>query len=276
MSHFPSPRAIELLLFWNGQASTGIAVQGQLDGVVVDCERSGKDGRQHGFDTEINACRPADVAEVRRAAPALHVLCRINGFDAIGEAALEEARQAVDAGASEILLPMVRSFQEMDAIVDAVRGQADVSIMVETEWAVAHASQCSGWPLRRVFVGLNDLMIERGSRHLFENVVNGTVEQVREQFPHKAFGFGGLTLPERGSPLPCRLLMAELARLGCQFTFLRRSFYRDLRATGEHPEQAVARIRAAWHRMLDRSTQEIEADHAQFQAEVHRLLETAG
>ncbi len=276
MSHFPSPRAIELLLFWNGQASTGIAVQGQLDGVVVDCERSGKDGRQHGFDTEINACRPADVAEVRRAAPALHVLCRINGFDAIGEAALEEARQAVDAGASEILLPMVRSFQEMDAIVDAVRGQADVSIMVETEWAVAHASQCNDWPLRRVFVGLNDLMIERGSRHLFENLANGTVEQLREQFPRKAFGFGGLTLPERGSPLPCQLLMAELARLGCQFTFLRRSFYRDLHATGEHPGQAVARIRSAWHRMLDRSPREIEADQAQFQAEVHRLLETAG
>ena len=43
--------------------------------------------------------------------------------------------------------------------------------------------------------------------------------------------------------MPCRLLLGELARLRADFTFLRRSFYRDVH--GRDPEQEVARIRAA-------------------------------
>jgi len=259
----PNPE-IELLLFWNGPASTEIALQGRVDGVVVDCERSGKSERQFGFDTEINACRPGDVAEVRRVDAGLPVICRVNGFAVAGTDALAEARQAVDAGATEILLPMVRSFAAIEAMLAAVRDQAAVSVMVETEWAVAHARQLDDWPLRRVFVGLNDLMIERNSSSLFENVANGTVERLREDFRRVPFGFGGLTCPEHGAPLPCRLLMAELVRTRCQFTFLRRSFYRDLQATGEHPRQMVERIRAAWRTLCERSSQQFAADQAEF------------
>ena len=84
-------------------------------------------------------------------------------------------------------------------------------------------------PLSRLYVGLNDLMIDRRSPTLFAALVDGTVERVRGAVPARIpFGVAGLTLPERGYPVPCRLLAAELARLDAAFTFLRRSFIADV------------------------------------------------
>ena len=259
----PSDSALELLLFWNGPAAVGVVEVGKFAGLVVDCEHIGKPDRQAGFDTEINTCTPADVGPARQAAPGLDILCRINGFGTIGAAARDEARRAVDAGATEILLPMVQSFEEIETLLRAVQDHVAVSIMVETEWAVGHARELDAWPLRRVFVGLNDLMIQRNSRHLFENVTNGTVERLREEFQRIPFGFGGVTLPERGAPVPCRLLMAEMARLRCHFTFLRRSFYRDVRLSGESPARAAELIHAEWRRLEGRAPAEVAEDHAE-------------
>jgi len=82
-------------------------------------------------------------------------------------------------------------------------------------------------PVSRVYVGLNDLAIERKTPNIFTAVADGTVERIRRAFP-VPFGFGGLTLPDRGHPIPCRLLIGEMARLPCDFSFLRRSFHRDI------------------------------------------------
>ena len=76
-------------------------------------------------------------------------------------------------------------------------------------------------------------------QNLFMAVVDGTVERVRKH-SRVPFGFAGLALPECGSPIPCQLLIGELARLNCHFSFLRRSFYRDTR--GRDLPREVPRI----------------------------------
>ena len=68
-------------------------------------------------------------------------------------------------------------------------------------------------PLSRVYVGLNDLRIDRGSNELFEPLVDGTVEYVRNCVRGPRFGVAGLTVPHLGSPVPSRLLAAELTTL---------------------------------------------------------------
>ncbi len=72
------------------------------------------------------------------------------------------------------------------------------------------------------------------------------------------FGFGGLTVPERGAPVPCRLLMGEMIRLGCAFSFLRRSFHRDVRDVPV--EDAVPRMRAALARAAARPPGDVARD----------------
>jgi hypothetical protein len=78
-----------------------------------------------------------------------------------------------------------------------------------------------------VYVGLNDLAIQRGCANIFTALIDGTLERIRRPFVVR-FGFGGLTLPDCGHPIPCRLLMGEMSRLHCDFSFLRRSFRRDM------------------------------------------------
>ena len=254
---------IELCLFYNGLDSARLAQDAGVDYLVVDCEFHGKQRRQEGFDTEINEQTPADVAVARAVAPEIPILCRINSLTENSARSLDEARAAVNNGANEILLPMVRSLQEVERSLTVVGSQAQIGLMLETEWALEHARELDQFPLSRVFVGLSDLMVERRSRNLFENVWNGTVAQVRGRILSARFGFGGLTIPEGGAPIPCLLLMSELARMRCDFTFLRRSFYRDLAAGPDTPSSAVIAIRTAWERMLNRSLTEQERDRKQ-------------
>jgi len=262
---------IELCLFYNGQESARLAEAGRLDCLVIDCEFHGKLERQEGYDTEINRNTPSDVAIARRCAPGMRLLCRINGLAEDPAQSLDEARLAVDLGADEILVPMVRSFADVEQVLEVVRGQARLGLMLETEWAVEHAAELDQYPLSRVFVGLSDLMVERSSRHLFENVWNGTVATLRSRIASAQFGFGGLTLPTLGAPIPCRLLMAELARMRTGFTFLRRSFYRDLAQSQLSPLAAVTLIREAWLAMESRSPAQVERDRS----ELWSMFETA-
>jgi len=262
----PRVPMIDLHLFFNGPESIDVAVAGGVDAVVVDCEERGKRQRQHGYDTEINLWRPRDCEQVRTAAPELRVICRLDSFRTIGTGVLDQAREAVSAGAHEVILPMVDTIEEIDAILDEVAGRADVGVMIETVKAIALVDQFDTLPLRRAFVGLNDLMIERRLRHLFEGVLDGTVERLRPRLRRLAFGFGGMTLPDLGHPVPSRLMIGELARMHCDFTFLRRSFYRDVAALGLDPAEAVARMRGAWAAACARPPDAVAAERGELWA----------
>lgn len=243
----------ELMLFSTDVALIREAVEAGVDGIIVDWEQRGKPTRQAGADTEINYDTPADLRRVRQATAA-RVICRING---VCPTTNEEIETAVGEGADEILLPMVRTAREVENALNVVRGRCGVGILVETVSAVECIPSFDSLPLSRVYVGLNDLAIERGTSNLFNAVTDGTVERVRRATT-VPFGFGGLTLPERGDPIPCRLLMGEMARLDCRFSFLRRSFRRDSR--GRRLADVVERIRAGLAECAKRSNAQVTCD----------------
>ena len=207
-------------------------------GIVVDWERRGKARRQLGEGTQINADTPEDLARMRAATDG-RLLCRINGF---GPWTGGEIDEAVARGADEILLPMVRSTEEVDRTLDAVAGRCGLGILIETQDAVDRTAALARRPLSRIYVGLNDLRIDRGSTELFRPLVDGTVDAVRAEVA-QPFGVGGLTLPGCGFPVPSDLLAAELVRLGADFTFLRRSFTADI--AGRDPFVEVPRLLAS-------------------------------
>jgi hypothetical protein len=235
----------ELVLFSIDPALIRRAVAAGAATVIVDWESDQKQDRQLGADTEINHHTPADLRRVRAATDA-HVLCRVNAFS---DRTAEEVEAAVAGEADELLLPMVRTSAEVEATLELVAGRCRLGILVETNEAVALAKELAGLPLSRVYVGLNDLAIERGTSTIFAPLVDGTLEELRPLFP-MLFGFGGLTLPDLGAPVPCRLLIAELARLGCSFSFLRRSFHRDIggRDVGAEVPRLLAALEAAFRR----------------------------
>ena len=123
-------------------------------------------------------------------------------------------------------------------------------------------------PISRAYIGLNDLAIDRGSTSIFDALLDGTVERVRAEFD-VPFGFGGLTLPDRGAPVPCSQLIAEMVRLDCSFSFLRRSFRRDVACT--EVGAAIDRIRAAIEVAGTRSPESIAADRIALVDAIERI-----
>jgi hypothetical protein len=229
---------VDLFLFTVDTAWGADVVAAGAAGIVVDWERRGKARRQLGEGTQINADTPDDLARMRAAIDG-RLLCRINGFGAWTAAEVEEA---VDRGADEILLPMVRSTEEVDRTLDLVAGRVGLGILIETQDGVDRAAALARRPLSRIYVGLNDLRIDRRSTELFRPLVDGTVDAVRAEVA-QAFGVGGLTLPGSGWPVSSDLLAAELVRMGTDFTFLRRSFTADM--AGRDPFVEVPRLLAS-------------------------------
>lgn len=257
-------KRFELLLFAVDPLLVAAAGRGGADAIVVDWERVGKHDRQAGADTEINHHTVEDIRTVRALFPGT-VICRLN---AVGPWTEDELGAAVEGGADEVLVPMVRSAEQADWVLRLAAGRCGVGILVETEEAIAAADELAVLDLARVYVGLNDLAIARRSPSIFSAVRDGTVERVREEFS-VPFGFAGLTLPGCGSPVPCRLLAAELARLACDFSFLRRSFVRD--SSAGPLAAALAQVRSMVAEAFARPAAAVERDRAELDATIARL-----
>jgi 2-keto-3-deoxy-L-rhamnonate aldolase RhmA len=247
------PDRFELLLFSTEREFVIEAAAAGIDGIIVDWEVAGKERRQAGADTEINHDSLEDLERVRSWVD-IPVLCRINAPGPMTERELE---WAIGAGADEVLVPMARSPRELERVIDAARGRCGVGALIETVDAVEKVQEFASLPLSRLYVGLNDLAIDRGALSIFTALVDGTVERVSSAV-HGSFGFGGLTAPERGHPIPCRLLIGETARLGGCFSFLRRSYKRDVAEAGQ--AELVTRLRLALTEACARTPLEVERD----------------
>lgn len=250
-------KEFELLLFATNPIVIRSAAEAGVNGFIVDMENKGKQSRQAGFDTQINQNTIEDLIITRKNTDR-KVICRINGFS---DHTPLEVEQVVQAGADEILLPMVRKPEEVLKTLDFINSRCALGILVETTDAVLIAALLGSLPLSRIYVGLNDLAIDRKLPNIFMSVADGTVEKIRMNI-YQPFGFGGVTLPDRGEPIPCRLLMGELARLNCDFTFLRRSFFRDM--VGRDMQVEIPRIKEALKACSMRTDEQISNDNAEF------------
>ncbi len=244
----------ELALFYTNSAFAITAVAAGIDTIIIDWESRNKSERQTGFNTQINTHTVDDLRAARQATNA-NLICRINGW---GEWTASEVTAAIANGADEILLPMVRHTNEVNQLLDLTKGQCGVAVMIETCEALEIANQLGQLPISRAYIGLHDLAIERHSPHLFIALADGTVEAIVHQMHGNRLGFAGLTLPDKGSPLPCHLLISEMARLKANFSFLRRSFMRD--TAGKDLAVEVPRLRQTLEAAFARPPETVEVD----------------
>jgi len=90
---------MEFLIFTHDPDYAAALHEGGVDGVIVDWEEHGKEGRQSGWDTEINAETAVHLERIRDATPG-KVLCRINNLPGVRKI---EAHLAAQLGADEVL-----------------------------------------------------------------------------------------------------------------------------------------------------------------------------
>ena len=245
----------DLLLFHRDFETSQTYLKAGVDGIIVDLETAGKAKRQLGFDTEINDHTIADLHALRANSDG-YLLCRLSGADVTET----EVSQVIQAGANEIIVPMLNSMFQAERICRLAENICKVTLMVETVEAMGIAEKLSKLPVARIYVGLNDLRIARQTASIFSPLADGTLERLRAAIKGPAFGFGGLTLPSKGAPLPAFHLYNEMARLDANFTFLRRSFYRDVDQLA--PETALSNIKSHYAAARMRPSAQINENHS--------------
>lgn len=245
---------LELFLFENDADKTRQAIEFGVHHFLVDWECDDKEERQKGYDTEIRPGTPNDLSAISEV-PGANAWCRINRY---GPHTVREIENALNAGTDGILLPMVMSPVEVEAFLRAVDMRCATGILIETVSAYSSAHDLAKLPFERVYFGLNDFAISRGGGSIFRAVLDGSVERMREVFSEKLFGFGGVTAIDAGFPVPAKHLLEEMARLDCNYSFMRRSFRRDTRERNSHT--VVAKIHDFWLRCRKRDIDTIQRD----------------
>lgn len=229
--------------------------------VVVDWERP----ERRAAPGAVTSAQLGILEQVRTASP-WPVICRINSLHADTEA---EVRHALELGCAEILVPMVRRAEDVHAVQRIVRDRCPVGAMIETRDAVADAARIGRSGISRAFIRLLDLALERRSPTIFTAVVDGTVTAVTAALGSVPYGFGGLTDPDRGHPVSARLLMSELVRQRCAFSFLRNSFLAD--ASRSSPARVLGAVRSTLAELERRSPALTARDHREFVALIGQL-----
>jgi hypothetical protein len=252
-----------LFLFSTDPSTVRTALAAGVDGIIVDWENQGKKSRQESFDTQINYDTYDDLCRVREVTPEGQLICRINGFSQ--EHTHEEVELALKAGADEIFLPMVQHCEDASQTYDMIAGRAEFSILIETVPALSCLEELSQLPLKRAYIGLNDLHIQQNSRNIFVPLMNDTVKNIREQFSIP-LGAGGVTYPPNGKPIASKYLINEYARLGINFSFLRRTFLKD--HENHSMDYMVHKIKKAYADARMRPDDEVENDARLFREQV--------
>ena len=132
-----------------------------------------------------------------RAATDGRLLCRINGY---GPWTAGEVDDAIARGADEILLPMVRTTEEVDRTLDLVAGRVRArhpdrdAGRRRPRRPRSPAGRC-----RASTSGSTTCASTAAPTELFRPLVDGTVDAVRAEVA-QPFGVGGLTLPGCGFP----------------------------------------------------------------------------
>lgn len=228
--------------------------------VIVDWESGSKHERQEtsqqliGISTNLTHDEGDGVENARRLGFE-RVICRINGLNPDSPA---EVERVIDQGGTDVLLPMWRTLEEVHELQDLVRGRARIGLMIETSGALRAARQLRAVAPSFAFIGLVDMAIDRGTKSIFSPILDGTLAAVVDDLGDVPFGFGGLTLPDRGEPIPSRLFVGEMLRLGAAFSVMRRSFFRDVPVA--RSGDAIEEINKAIIRWSSRDAEDVEND----------------
>jgi hypothetical protein len=257
---------MELFLFTTSAALALKAENAGIDSVIVDWEYIGKEERQRQYDTETNFDTPEDVNKLSRVLK-IPVTVRVNK---LGDYTPREVDCAIANGARLLMLPMARMIDDVKNFLKIVSGRAKTIIQIETIDLISQVSELTRLKWDYVYIGLHDLMIERGGRVIWEAVLDGTVQKIFEHLRGRSYGFGGITVLGGGEPIKFEYILHELTRLNCSFSFLRRTFKKEI--MDRNMEAEIKSLRAFIASSLLRGPQAKQHDHERLCAAIRKHI----
>lgn len=220
---------LKLMYITNRIEIAQIAESSGVDRIFVDMEYIGKAARQGGLDSVKNHHTIADVKAMKEAVETAEVLVRINPIHEASDeycSSQEEIDAVVKAGADIIMLPYIRSVDEVRAFVGMVDGRVKTMPLIETPESAAALDEILDIPgVDEIYIGLNDLSLGYHKKFMFELLADGTVETLCLKCKLKGipYGFGGIASLGKGM-LPSEYVIREHYRLGSTSAILSRSF----------------------------------------------------
>ena len=217
-----------------------------IDRIFIDLERLGKPERQAASGGFISDHSVEDIPVVKKVTGKKPLLVRINPIHA--ETAVEIDR-VIGYGADIIMLPMFRSWRELQFVIDHIDERCLFCPLVETisgcQTILSSNDEQLGL-LDEIYFGLNDLHLELNLRFMFSALLDPLVLEtvVRTSEASVKFGFGGLSTT--GSLDPEDVITLH-AKYGSSLVILSRGFRENYKDTGDNElRKKLSVMRDCW------------------------------
>lgn len=214
---------LNLMYITNKPDVAVVAEKYGVDRVWVDLETLGKEERQKHVNSVKSRHTIQDIERLSKVLSKSELMVRVNPWN--GES-VSEINSAISAGAQRLMLPMWKSFGEVDAFLRIVNRRVPTILLAETKEAVECFDEVIEHPLiDDIHIGLNDLHLSYNMTFMFELLADGTVDNLCRKCSRKGirYGFGGIARIGEGL-LPAEKIIMEHYRLGSTAAILSRSF----------------------------------------------------
>ena len=268
--------SLKLMYITNNVEVAKIAQKAGVDRIWIDLETLGKEERQKGLNTVKSKHSIEDIKNIAPIITSSELLVRVNPWN---DNSVEEIEQVIAAGADVVMLPMWRSFDEVEAFLNVVNKREKTTLLLETKEAVEHLDSILTLPeIDEVHIGLNDLHLAYQLDFMFEPLVNGLVENIclKLKEANLPFGFGGIARIGEGT-LPAEKILMEHYRLGSSRVILSRTFcnidkINDLGKLEPEFIENVLKIREFEHSLLETDSVVFEANRKEVAQQVAMIV----
>lgn len=253
---------MRLFLFTSDLKLARLAEQSGLDSIMIDWEQ--KTAESETADGSVDTTQDLEqlVSELE-----IPISVRINGTK---DGLEDEVNIACDYGAQYIMFPMATHEDEIHKFIELVNGRAQTIIQIETQQLVNRLDKIRNIQWDYAYIGMLDLASSRGEDSIWPLLLDHTIENIVTTLRGRSVGFGGITVVGGGSPVPFTMLLHEMTRLSCAFSFMRRSFKRELKDRDFNAE--VDAVRSLIKASRARGHSAITEDHSTFMAYISRVV----
>lgn len=263
---------MRFIFITNNTDKARIADAAGVDSIFVDLERHGKAARQPDRTPWISDHSFDDISRIQPCLVNAELLVRI---DPLGRDSKNQIDSVLGCGVNRLIIPMLRSYDEVQYSLELIDGRAKFCLLVETPELLASLYRVlEGLPIDNVHLGLNDLSRALGLRHMFELFANGFAECFAKICNAQGvlFGIGGVAPVGMGEVSP-NLLISEHARLGSKQVILSRAF-NSLALNKDIWRQEIDALREIYY--VPHNMSEREQSSTQLRSLIRELAEKLG
>ena len=195
-----------------------------VDRIFLDLEKIGKIQRQGHLNTWITDHKKTDIISLKNCLGSEKLIVRLNPWNS---KSISEIEFAINNGADFLMLPMIKTYDQISSFSSVVSNQIPIIPLIETAESldlIPKIIKIKG--IKELYIGLNDLSLSFGYKFIFEPLINNLLEKPAKilKTENIPWGFGGIAKIGQGL-IPAELIIGEHVRLGSNRLILSRTFH---------------------------------------------------